>query len=70
MVVCRYAGLYASMCECARVCGSVRVCAGVCGCVRECAGMCGNVCVCVCGSVQETLVLTSVDFDSYPIQFF
>ena len=54
--------------ECAGVCGSVRECAGVCGSVRECVGMC--VCVCVCGSVQETLVLTSVDFDSYPIQFF
>ena len=53
----------------------VQVCMGVCRCEWECVGVC--MCVRVCGGVrefseflQENRVLTSADFNMYPIQIF
>ena len=65
---------------CPRICGSVQVCAIVCGYtlvfVLVCIGVCGYARVCACvwdefsEFLPETRVLTSADFNTYPIRIF
>ena len=65
---------------CPRICGSVQVCAIVCGYtlvfVLVCIGVCGYARVCACvwdefsEFLPETRVLTSADFNMYPVRIF
>ena len=68
-----------SVCRCAQVCAGMhrceRVCVGMCRCAQ-----CAQVCVGICGLWEcaqvcveyplETRVLTSADFNMYPIRIF
>ena len=82
--MCRCWWVCVGISECVRVCpripGSVQVCAIVCGYtlvfVLVCIGVCGyaRVCACVWDEFSEFLlenrVLTSADFNTYPIRIF
>ena len=62
--------VFSSVCGClwvgAHVCGCVWVCADVCGCVRVCVGVWNE----FSEYLLETWVLTSANFNVYPIQIF
>ena len=62
------------VCRCVGVCGLAWVCADMCGSARVYTEVHGTKCVCVLDEsleyLLETRVLTSADFNTYPIQIF